>query len=109
MTKYFSLLILCLGAMIAMPLHSQSTYDVTQFGAKSDTTINSAKAIQNAIDNAFENGGGMVYFPPGHYMSGTIVLKSNVRLYLEAGATLFASQDEEDYKNDFIVFKKEKR
>ncbi|MEL7118915.1 MAG: glycosyl hydrolase family 28 protein [Bacteroidota bacterium] len=107
MNKYFSLFFLYLGTVIALPLYSQSIYDVTQFGAQTDTTINSAKSIQSAIDNAHENGGGMVYFPPGHYMSGTIVLKSNVRLYFEAGATLFASQNEADYKNDFIVYKKD--
>lgn len=88
-------------------LMAQSTYDITNYGAQPDTSINSSKAIQLAIDMAHQNGGGMVYFPPGNYMSGTIVLKTNVRLHLEAGAILYASLKEVDYENDFIVYKKD--
>lgn len=39
----------------------------------------------------------MVYLPPGTYLSGTVVLKSNVTLYLEAGATLLGSKNLTDY------------
>lgn len=88
-------------------MQSQSIYNVLDYGVKQDTTYNSAKKIQKAIDDANQNGGGMVYFPPGDYMSGTIVLKSNVRFHLEAGATLYASYDEEAYKNDFVIYKKD--
>ena len=55
-------------------MQSQSIYNVLDYGVKQDTTYNSAKKIQKAIDDANQNGGGMVYFPPGDYMSGTIVL-----------------------------------
>ena len=96
-------LILCLG----LSLQGQTTYSVIQFGAEQDTSFNSANAIQQAIDMAHLNGGGKVYFPPGDYMSGTLVLKSNVRLQLEAGATLYASLKEKDYENDFTVYKKD--
>lgn len=34
-----------------------------------------------------------MYVPPGEYTSGQLRLRSGVRLYLEAGATLFASLD----------------
>ena len=107
MPKHFILLCFFLGILKESHLQSQSIYNVIQYGAQLDTTINSAQAIQSAIDNAFQNGGGMVYFPPGQYLSGTIVLKSNVRLHLEAGATLFASLKEKDYENDFTVYKKD--
>jgi hypothetical protein len=88
-------------------LEAQANYNIMNYGAKQNTSINSAPAIQLAIDMAHQNGGGMVYFPPGDYMSGTIVLQSNVRLHLEAGATLYASLEEEDFKNDFIVYKQD--
>lgn len=39
----------------------------------------------------------MAYVPPGTYLSGTVVLKSNVTLYLEAGATLLGSKNLADY------------
>ncbi|MEM6378703.1 MAG: glycosyl hydrolase family 28 protein, partial [Bacteroidota bacterium] len=107
MTRSFLFILLSFCTGIFTNLEAQSTYNVLQFGTKQDTTINSAAAIQLAIDKAHQNGGGMVYFPPGSYMSGTIVLKSNVRLHLEAGATLYASLSEKDYENDFTVYKKD--
>ncbi|SFU82023.1 hypothetical protein [Pseudoduganella namucuonensis] len=33
---------------------------------------------------------GTVYFPPGRYLSASIRLKSNITLYLEAGALIEA-------------------
>ncbi|MEL6653632.1 MAG: glycosyl hydrolase family 28 protein, partial [Bacteroidota bacterium] len=53
--------------------------------------------LQAAIDAAHAAGGGTVYFPPGDYLSGSLILKSNVSLELEGGATLWASQDTADY------------
>jgi hypothetical protein len=81
-------------------------YTVTDYGAGTNKQL-STKSIQQAIDKCHEAGGGRVYFPPGDYLSGTIVLKDNVTLYLEAGATLIASNDTNDYKTDFKVFKKD--
>jgi hypothetical protein len=36
-------------------------------------------------------GGGTVYFSPGRYLSASIRLKSNITLYLEAGAVIEAA------------------
>ena len=41
--------------------------------------------------------GGVVHLGPGTYLTGTVILKSNVTLYLEAGATLLGSTDMGDY------------
>lgn len=54
-------------------------------------------AIQSAIDACATSGGGRVVIPAGHYVSGTIWLKSHVELYLEHGARLVASTNQEDY------------
>jgi len=48
--------------------------------------------------------GGTVYFSPGEYTSGTVVLHDNVTLYIEAGAILFASRDMKDYKNLALIY-----
>ncbi|MBN2022348.1 MAG: glycoside hydrolase family 28 protein [Pirellulales bacterium] len=53
--------------------------------------------LQGLIDECAERGGGTVYFPPGTYLCGTLVLKSNVTLHLEAGATLLGSRNLDDY------------
>ncbi len=82
-----------------------SVYNILDFGAKNNKNHLSTLSIQNAIDHCTAQGGGKVLIPPGEYLTGTIVLKDNVTLYLEAGATLLASQDSLDYKNDFTVVK----
>jgi len=72
-------------------------FSILDFGAIGDgKTLNTA-SINNAIDACASAGGGMVYMPPGVYLSGTVVLKSNVTLYLEAGATLLGSTSLADY------------
>ena len=54
---------------------------------------NARPAIQKAIDAAAAAKGGAVYLPPGDYTSGTLRLRSHVNIYIESGATLFASED----------------
>src|SRR5947209_19071644 len=70
-----------------------SVFNVKDYGATGRKADNSQAAIQKALDACAHAGGGTVYLPPGEYTSGTLRLRSHVRLYLEAGATLFASQD----------------
>ena len=80
-------------------------YVITDFGAVSDTTMLSTGAIQQAIDRCSEAGGGRVVVPAGMYMTGTLVLRSHVNLYLEQGATLYGSTRLEDYrpmKTDYV-------
>lgn len=80
-------------------------YNIVAYGAKTDTTILSTKAVQQAIDDCSKAGGGRVVVPTGQYKIGSIVLKSGVNLYLEQGATLFGSTDPKDYqpmKSDYV-------
>lgn len=86
---------------------AESVVNVTDFGVRGQKSQKVTRQLQKAIDHCYEMGGGRVYFPPGEYLSGTLVLKDNVTLFLEAGSTLYASQDTNDYKNDFIVLKKD--
>ena len=72
-------------------------FNIRDFGASGNGLDKDTGAIQKAIDACTESGGGVVYCPPGTYLSGTIFLKSNVELHLEAGATLLGSPDSSDY------------
>ena len=60
-------------------------YNIMAYGAVADGQTNCREAIQKAIDHCNENGGGRVVVPAGKYLSGTIILKSNVELHLETG------------------------
>ena len=72
-------------------------WDPYDFGAKGDGKTIDTKAIQTAIDSCYSNGGGKVLLYGGTFVSGTIILKSNVCLHIEAGATLLGSEDLKDY------------
>ena len=67
------------------------------FGAKADGVALESTAVNAGIDRAHAQGGGGVYLSPGTYLCGTVVLKSNVTLYLEAGAVLLGSKDVGQY------------
>ncbi len=54
-------------------------------------------AIQASIDHAAASGGGTVLLAQGDYVSGTLVMKSNVRLMVNAGSRLLASTDLTDF------------
>lgn len=74
-----------------------TVYNIKNFGATGKREDKATRAVQNAIDNCTQAGGGIVYVPPGSYTVGSIVLKDNVTLHLEAGATFFLSQDSDDF------------
>lgn len=76
---------------------SAKNFDIVDYGAISDTTYLSTSAIQKAIDECSQAGGGKVVVPTGSFKTGSIMLKSNVHLYLEEGATLYGSTDIADY------------
>lgn len=56
------------------------------------------RAIQGAIDELNQKGGGNVIVPKGIWLTGRISLKSNVNLHLEEGAELHFSGEIEDYR-----------
>lgn len=66
-------------------------YDVRSFGAKGDGQTLDTPAINKTIEAAALAGGGTVHFPAGRYLSVSIHLKSNIALYLDAGATILAA------------------
>ena len=67
------------------------------FGAKGDGVSKDTSAIQAAIDACAKQGGGTVRLIAGTYLSAPIVLKSNITLQLDKGATLLGSPDHADY------------
>lgn len=82
---------------IELPEFVEKYYSIIDFGAKSDREFNNQKAIQQAIDTASQNGGGIVVIPNGYYLSGPIELKSDVNLHLENNAFLQFTKSKEEY------------
>jgi len=71
--------------------------DARQFGAKGDGVTMDTHALQAAIDDCAQKGGGIVRLAGGTFLSGPIVLKSHITLEIDTGATLLGSSRYDDY------------
>ena len=60
-------------------------------------TLETAKINQAIGDLSAKPGGGVLFFPAGVYLTGTILMQSNVKLYVDAGALLRGSRKSADY------------
>jgi len=83
---------------------SVAVFNVKDFGATGIKDDLAQEAIQKAIDACAEAGGGTVLLPPGAYTSGTIHLRSRVRLYIEGGATLYAIHDKSRFDKEALLY-----
>ncbi len=79
---------------------SPSPFNVKNYGASGIRSENATKAFRDAIEACTAAGGGTVDVPSGAYTVGTVQLRDNVTLHLEAGSSLFASQQASDYVKD---------
>ena len=94
MRRLLSCVLLLSSCLLAMA----RDYVITDHGATSDTTVLCTAVLQQCIDRCSADGGGRVVIPAGNYKTGTIILKSNVHLHLEFGATLYGSTRLKDYR-----------
>lgn len=69
---------------------------LSALGAIGDGRTVNTKIIQKAIDDCAGTG-GRVIIDDGHYVSGTLFLKSNVTIEICEGSSLIASPDIADY------------
>ena len=87
-----SALVLCLcGILNAAESSGKNDFNVRDFGAVGDGRNLDSPAINKAVDAAAAAGGGTVLVPAGTYLSGSIRLKSNIRLLVDAGATILGA------------------
>ncbi|HWV16813.1 MAG TPA: glycosyl hydrolase family 28 protein [Cellvibrio sp.] len=77
-------------------LVDQPVCDVKNYGAKGDGVSKDTVAIQKAIDDCAGRN-GIVRLRNGKFLSGTIVLKSDMTLRIEPSATLLGVRSAGDY------------
>lgn len=82
---------------ISQPVFKTDTFNIIKYGAKADGMTLNTKSINEAISSCSNKGGGVVLIPMGLWMSGPIVLKSNVNLHVSRGALLQFSADKSQY------------
>lgn len=93
MMKSFILLLIMNVSIWANPV----LYNVLDYGAETDGKTLSTEAIQNAVNACAQVGGGKVIVPPGKYLTGPIILKSNVHIEIMTGAILYAHENIDQY------------
>lgn len=72
-------------------------YVLTQHHILDDGKIHTEE-IQNLIDTAAEQGGGVIVVPAGTYLTGSLFFRQGVNLYVAEGGVLKGSDDISDYK-----------
>jgi polygalacturonase len=78
---------------ISPPTFPARRFDLTRYGAIPDRDTDATAAFRAAISACHDAGGGRVIVPAGRFVTGPIVLRSNVNLHLEEDAVVAFSQD----------------
>lgn len=79
------------------PHFKRDTLNIIQYGAIPDGRTLNTQAINKTIERAASNGGGTVCIPAGSWVTGPIILKSNINLYLAKGALVLFTSDFTQY------------
>ncbi|HBB01288.1 MAG TPA: glycoside hydrolase [Porphyromonadaceae bacterium] len=77
-------------------------FNIKDYGATGDGKSIDTEHINKAIIDCSNNGGGIVLVPEGTFVTGTILLKSNVILYLEKKSIILGTDDISQYKSNNI-------
>ncbi len=82
---------------IYTPHFKKDSFNILNYGAVADGyTINST-AINKAIEACSKQGGGTVIIPAGSFVTGPIIMKSNINLHLQKGALVIFSSVFDQY------------
>ena len=82
---------------VKAPQFRKDTFLITRYGAKPDGVTLNTRAINDAIDACSKKGGGVVVVPAGLWLTGPVVLKSNVNLHLQKSSLLQFTADLSQY------------
>ena len=82
--------------VVLQTMFKKDTFSLAKYGAVADGKTLNTEAFRKAID-ACAVAGGTVLVPRGQWLTGPIVLKSNVNLHLATGALVQFSANRLDY------------
>ena len=78
-----------------LPTQPSNTVKLTDFGGVGDGLTDNTEAFRKAISTLQKQGGGRLIVPQGVYLTGMIVLKSNIDLHVERNAMIQFSPDKQ--------------
>ncbi|HEY4327001.1 MAG TPA: glycoside hydrolase family 28 protein [Mucilaginibacter sp.] len=84
--------------IVTTPVFKKDTFNIKNYGAKADGITLNTKNINKAIDDCSAKGGGVVLIPKGLWLTGPLVLKSNVNLHVSRAALLQFTDDKSQYE-----------
>lgn len=84
--------------VVRIPEFPDNVITITDFHAVGDGQILNTKAISDAIEYLSGKGGGKLIIPRGIWLTGPIILKSNINIHAEAGALVIFSKDKSLYE-----------
>lgn len=84
----------------SIPAHSAK---LTDFGAVADGKTLCTEAFAKGIDALSAQGGGKLIVPAGIWLTGAIVLKSNIELHVDEGALVQFSSDTTQIKGRALI------
>jgi polygalacturonase len=83
---------------VGSPVFKKDTFNILKYGAKSDGHTLNTNSINKAIAVCSSKGGGVVLIPQGLWLTGPVVMKSNVNLHVSRAALLQFTDDKSQYK-----------
>ena len=89
---------------LVRPSFPANKVSIVDFGGIGDGIELNTQAFANAIDALDAKGGGQLTVPPGVWLTGPIVLKSNINLHLEDKSIILFSPDKDLYPLVETVF-----
>ncbi len=109
--KVFALVVVVLAVLFcingishAAAPSAAACFNVRDYGAVGDGTNLDSPAIDKAIAAAADAGGGTVLVTAGTYLSGSIHIKSNIHLVIDAGAIILgATQELQAYDEKILI------
>ncbi len=82
---------------VVEPQIANNTVSIAEFGAVGDGIVLNTESFRKAIEAVTSRGGGTVVIPRGIWLTGPILLKSNLRMHAEEGALVLFSPDKSLY------------
>ncbi len=79
--------------VLKAPRFSSYSVSIAKYGAVGDGVTLNTEAFAKAIEDVYSRGGGKVVVPAGIFLTGPIVLKSNINLFLEKNSMILFSPD----------------